>query len=87
MSLPLLTSPVAPFHPAHRKGVRKEDPKTKAPINYDLEDRINFAVFPGLQVGIVLLGAAVLLAGSAARNILRQCSMNVLGRGTETERL
>ncbi len=35
----------------HRsKGVRKEDPKTKAPILYDLEDRINFAVFPGLQV-------------------------------------
>uniref|UniRef100_A0A7S0RZ78 Serine hydroxymethyltransferase n=1 Tax=Chlamydomonas leiostraca TaxID=1034604 RepID=A0A7S0RZ78_9CHLO len=34
-----------------RKGVRKEDPKTKAPINYDIEDKINFAVFPGLQGG------------------------------------
>ncbi|KAL6750456.1 serine hydroxymethyltransferase [Haematococcus lacustris] len=34
-----------------RKGVRKEDPKTKAPIMYDIEDKINFAVFPGLQGG------------------------------------
>ncbi|GFH18143.1 serine hydroxymethyltransferase [Haematococcus lacustris] len=32
-------------------GVRKEDPKTKAPIMYDIEDKINFAVFPGLQGG------------------------------------
>jgi glycine hydroxymethyltransferase len=34
-----------------RKGVRKEDPKTKAPIMYDIEDKINFSVFPGLQGG------------------------------------
>ena len=33
-----------------RKGVRKEDPKTKVPIKYDIEDKINFSVFPGLQV-------------------------------------
>ena len=34
----------------HPQGVRKEDPKTKQPILYDIEDKINFAVFPGLQV-------------------------------------
>lgn len=34
----------------YRKGVRREDPK-KGPIMYDLEDKINFSVFPGLQVG------------------------------------
>eukprot|EP00798_Chlamydomonas_sp_ICE-L_P027195 gene27195-2443_t len=33
-----------------RKGVRKEDPK-KGAINYDIEDKINFSVFPGLQGG------------------------------------
>ena len=38
-----------------RKGVRKEDPKTKAPIKYDIEDKINFSVFPGLQVWRVRL--------------------------------
>jgi hypothetical protein len=33
-----------------RKGVRKEDPKTKQPILYDIGPKIDFAVFPGLQV-------------------------------------
>ena len=43
---------ITAFVPASsRKGVRKEDPKTKQPIMYDLEDKINFSVFPGLQVG------------------------------------
>ncbi len=27
------------------------DAKTKQPVLYDIEDKINFAVFPGLQVG------------------------------------
>ncbi len=31
--------------------MRKEDPKTKTNIMYDIEDKINFAVFPGLQGG------------------------------------
>ena len=35
----------------YRKGVRKEDPKTKQNVMYDIEEKINFAVFPGLQVG------------------------------------
>lgn len=34
-----------------RKGTRRVDPKTKQPVLYDLEDKINFAVFPGLQGG------------------------------------
>lgn len=33
-----------------RKGVRKVDKKTGADVMYDIEDKINFAVFPGLQV-------------------------------------
>ncbi|GKY93776.1 glycine hydroxymethyltransferase shm1 [Mayamaea pseudoterrestris] len=35
----------------YRKGQRSVDAKTKKPIMYDLEDKINFAVFPGLQGG------------------------------------
>ncbi|KAG2489006.1 hypothetical protein HYH03_012445 [Edaphochlamys debaryana] len=35
----------------YRKGVRKTDAKTGKPIMYDIEDKINFAVFPGLQGG------------------------------------
>ncbi|KAF5835536.1 SHMT-domain-containing protein [Dunaliella salina] len=35
----------------YRKGVRKEDPKTKQPIMYDIGPKIDFAVFPGLQGG------------------------------------
>ena len=31
-------------------GVRHVDPKTKKDVMYDIEDKINFAVFPGLQV-------------------------------------
>ncbi len=34
-----------------RKGVRGQNKKTGADIMYDIEDKINFAVFPGLQVG------------------------------------
>ncbi|GIL88389.1 hypothetical protein Vretimale_15031 [Volvox reticuliferus] len=34
-----------------RKGVRRTDAKTGKPIMYDIEDKINFAVFPGLQGG------------------------------------
>lgn len=34
-----------------RKGVRGVDKKTGANIMYDIEDKINFAVFPGLQGG------------------------------------
>eukprot|EP00955_Chlamydomonas_euryale_P042792 352421-Chlamydomonas_euryale.AAC.73 len=33
-----------------RRGLRKEDPK-KGNIMYDIEDKINFSVFPGLQGG------------------------------------
>lgn len=33
-----------------RRGVRKEDPK-KGQVMYDIEDKINFSVFPGLQGG------------------------------------
>lgn len=33
-----------------RKGERKVDAKTGKPIMFDIEDKINFAVFPGLQV-------------------------------------
>jgi hypothetical protein len=41
------------------QGVRKEDPKTKQPILYDIEDKINFAVFPGLQVSEGVSGAQI----------------------------
>lgn len=34
-----------------RRGVRSVDPKTNKETMYDLEDRINFAVFPSLQGG------------------------------------
>lgn len=34
----------------YRKGFRKNDAKGNS-INYDIEDKINFAVFPGLQGG------------------------------------
>ena len=40
------------INPSYRKGQRKVDAKTKQPIMYDIEDKINFSVFPGLQVGI-----------------------------------
>ena len=33
----------------YRKGTRRTDKKTGAEIPYDIEDKINFAVFPGLQ--------------------------------------
>jgi glycine hydroxymethyltransferase len=33
----------------YRKGVRKNTPK--GPLMYDIEDKINFAVFPALQGG------------------------------------
>ena len=33
----------------YRKGVRKVDAKTGKEIMYDIEDKINFSVFPGLQ--------------------------------------
>lgn len=35
----------------YRKGVRSVDKKTGKEILYDLEDRINFSVFPSLQGG------------------------------------
>ncbi|XP_067170184.1 serine hydroxymethyltransferase, mitochondrial [Apteryx mantelli] len=35
----------------YRKGVRSVDKKTGKETHYDLEDRINFAVFPSLQGG------------------------------------
>lgn len=53
----------------YRKGVRSVD-KKKGEILYDLEDRINFAVFPGLQGGphnhtIAALATALKQAQSA----------------------
>jgi glycine hydroxymethyltransferase len=35
----------------YRKGERSTDKKTGKPIMYDIEDKINFSVFPGLQGG------------------------------------
>jgi len=35
----------------YRKGVRSVDKKTGKETLYDLEDRVNFAVFPSLQGG------------------------------------
>lgn len=35
----------------YRKGQKSVNKKSGAPIMYDLEDKINFAVFPGLQGG------------------------------------
>lgn len=35
----------------YRKGTRSVNKKTNQPILYDLEDKINFSVFPGLQGG------------------------------------
>ncbi|ODV90660.1 hypothetical protein CANCADRAFT_109062 [Tortispora caseinolytica NRRL Y-17796] len=34
-----------------RRGVRSTNPKTGEPIYYDIEDKINFSVFPGHQGG------------------------------------
>jgi len=33
----------------YRKGVRHTDAKTGTNVMYDIEDKINFSVFPGLQ--------------------------------------
>ena len=52
-----------------RKGVRKVDEKTKAETLYDIEDKINFAVFPGLQGGPhnhTIAGLAVALKQAAS---------------------
>lgn len=35
----------------YRRGVKSVDKKTGKPVKYDLEERINFALFPGLQGG------------------------------------
>ena len=35
----------------YRKGERSVDKKTGKPVMYDIEDKINFSVFPGLQGG------------------------------------
>ncbi|XP_078065005.1 serine hydroxymethyltransferase, mitochondrial-like, partial [Mustelus asterias] len=35
----------------YRKGERSVDKKSGKPVMYDLEDKINFAVFPSLQGG------------------------------------
>jgi len=35
----------------YRKGVKSVNKKTNKPVYYDLEDRIDFSVFPGLQGG------------------------------------
>ncbi|XP_077966750.1 serine hydroxymethyltransferase, mitochondrial-like [Styela clava] len=48
----------------YRKGVRSTSKKTGKEIKYDLEDRINFAVFPSLQGGphnYAIAGVAVAL--------------------------
>ena len=53
----------------YRKGVRKVDEKTKAETMYDIEDKINFAVFPGLQGGPhnhTIAGLAVALKQAAS---------------------
>lgn len=53
----------------YRKGVRKTDAKTGAEIMYDIEDKINFAVFPGLQGGPhnhTIAGLAVALKQAAS---------------------
>ena len=52
----------------YRKGVRRVDKKTGAEVLYDLEDRINFSVFPGLQGGPhnhTIAGLAVALKQAA----------------------
>lgn len=37
----------------YRKGVRHTDAKTGTNVMYDIEDKINFSVFPGLQARLV----------------------------------
>jgi glycine hydroxymethyltransferase len=52
----------------YRKGVRRVDKKTGAEVMYDLEDKINFSVFPGLQGGPhnhTIAGLAVALKQAA----------------------
>ncbi|CAG9464908.1 unnamed protein product [Pedinophyceae sp. YPF-701] len=52
----------------YRKGVRKYDKKGN-PIKYDIEDKINFSVFPGLQGGPhnhTITGLAVALKQAAS---------------------
>jgi len=66
-----------------RKGVRKVDKKTGADVMYDIEDKINFAVFPGLQGGPhnhIIAGLAVALKQAATpefkeyqKQVLRNC--------------
>ena len=43
----------------YRKGVRKVDAKTGKEIMYDIEDKINFSVFPGLQVRCAAAAASM----------------------------
>ena len=50
---PLLACPPAklqPHQPPPPQGVRSVDKKTGKEVPYDIEDTINFSVFPGLQV-------------------------------------
>lgn len=52
----------------YRKGVRRVDKKTGAEVPYDIEERLNFAVFPGLQGGPhnhTIAGLAVALKQAA----------------------
>ena len=53
----------------YRKGVRRVDKKTGTEVMYDIEDKINFAVFPGLQGGPhnhTIAGLAVALKQAAS---------------------
>jgi glycine hydroxymethyltransferase len=66
-----------------RKGVRRVDKKTGAEVLYDIEDKINFSVFPGLQGGPhnhTIAGLAVALKQAASPEfkayqvqVLRNC--------------
>jgi hypothetical protein len=56
----------------YRKGVRKVDAKTGKEIMYDIEDKINFAVFPGLQARRALARRA--LAFAAALTDVTPCA-------------
>lgn len=58
----------------YRKGVRSVDKKTGKEIPYNLEERINFAVFPSLQGGphnhaIAAVAVALKQVGKGARAI------------------
>lgn len=60
----------------YRKGVRSQDKKGND-IMYDIEDKINFSVFPGLQVRSIV--HIWLCEGCSSKYIVPQVHDQIMG--------